>query len=212
MRRTKIIATLGPATDQPGMLEKLLVAGVDVFRLNYSHQTHVEHEKRMKEIRRLSQQHKHAVAVIADLQGPKIRIERFKDGKVQLREGAKFNINTELGSDDGDETQVGVSYKKLSTDVKAGDKLMVDDGRVVLEVDSVDKHIINCEVITGGVLSNNKGINLQGGGLSAKRRYRKRYRRHEACDQGKGRLYCDLFSKRCRRYQTSAQNDGGMRL
>ena len=158
---------MGPATDQPGMLEKLLVAGVDVFRLNYSHQTHVEHEKRMTEIRRLSQQHKHAVAVIADLQGPKIRIEQFKNGKVQLREGAAFKIDASLASDAGDETQVGVSYKELAKDVKADDKLMVDDGRIVLHVISVSGQVINCEVITGGVLSNNKGINLQGGGLSA---------------------------------------------
>ena len=167
MRRTKIIATLGPATDKPGMLEKLLVAGVDVFRLNYSHQTHADHEKRMREIRRLSRQHKHAVAVIADLQGPKVRIERFKKGKVKLHEGAKFSINTKLASDDGDETRVGVSYKELPTDVKAEDKLMVDDGRVVLKVKAVHKHIIDCKVITGGILSDNKGINLQGGGLSA---------------------------------------------
>ena len=167
MRRTKIIATLGPATDQPGMLEKLLVSGVDVFRFNYSHQTHADHERRMKEIRRLSLQHKHAVAVIADLQGPKIRIEHFKNGKIQLREGASFIINTKLASDAGDETQVGVSYKELSKDVKADDILMVDDGRIVLHIKSVGEHIIDCEVITGGELSNNKGINLQGGGLSA---------------------------------------------
>ena len=83
MRRTKIIATLGPATDNPGVLEKLLTAGVDVFRLNYSHQTHAHHKNRMKEIRRLSLEHKHAVAVIADLQGPKIRIENFKNGKIE---------------------------------------------------------------------------------------------------------------------------------
>ena len=167
MRRTKIIATLGPATDKPGMLEKLMVAGVDVFRLNYSHQTHDDHERRMKEIRRLSLKHKHAVAIIADLQGPKIRIEHFKNGKIQLREGANFKINTGLARDAGDETQVGVSYKELSKDVKADDKLMVDDGRIVLHVKTVDEHIIDCEVITGGELSDNKGINLQGGGLSA---------------------------------------------
>jgi len=167
MRRTKIIATLGPATDQPGMLEKLLVAGVDVFRFNYSHQTHADHERRMNEIRRLSLQHKHAVAVIADLQGPKIRIEHFKNGKIQLREGASFIINTKLARDAGDETQVGISYKELSKDVKADDILMVDDGRIVLHIKSVDEHIIDCEVITGGELSDNKGINLQGGGLSA---------------------------------------------
>lgn len=167
MRRTKIIATLGPATDQPGMLEKLINAGVDVFRLNYSHQTHVEHEKRMKEIRQLSYQHKHAVAVIADLQGPKIRIEHFKEGKIILREGANFKINTELATEDGDETQVGVTYKELAKDVKAEDTLLIDDGKIVLHVNSVNGSIIDCEVITGGELSNNKGINLQGGGLSA---------------------------------------------
>jgi pyruvate kinase len=167
MRRTKIIATLGPATDQPGMIEKLLDAGVDVFRLNYSHQTHADHERRMNEIRKLSYEHKHAVAVIADLQGPKIRVEHFKEGKVQLHEGANFKINTDLATKDGDETQVGVTYKELAKDVKADDKLLIDDGKIVLHVKSVDKHIIDCEVITGGELSNNKGINLQGGGLSA---------------------------------------------
>lgn len=167
MRRTKIIATLGPATDRPGMLEKLINAGVDVFRLNYSHQTHADHERRMKEIRKISHAHKHAVGVIADLQGPKIRIEQFKDGKIQLREGANFKINTDLATEDGDETQVGVTYKELAKDVKANDKLLIDDGKVVLHVNSVDGNIIDCEVVNGGELSNNKGINLQGGGLSA---------------------------------------------
>ncbi len=167
MRRTKIIATLGPATDRPGMLEKLINAGVDVFRLNYSHQTHADHERRMKEIRKLSYQHKHAMAVIADLQGPKIRIEQFKEGKIQLREGANFKINTELATENGDETQVGVTYKELAKDVKENDTLLIDDGKVVLHVNSVNGNIIDCEVINGGELSNNKGINLQGGGLSA---------------------------------------------
>jgi pyruvate kinase len=167
MRRTKIIATLGPATDEPGMLEKLIDAGVDVFRLNYSHQTHADHERRMNEIREISHAHKHAVAVIADLQGPKIRIEHFKDGKIQLPEGANFKINTALATEDGDESQVGVTYKELAKDVKAEDNLLIDDGKIVLHVNSVEGTIIDCEVITGGELSNNKGINLQGGGLSA---------------------------------------------
>jgi pyruvate kinase len=167
MRRTKIIATLGPATDEPGVLEKLIVAGVDVFRLNYSHQTHNHHEKRMKEIRRLSLQYKHAVAVIADLQGPKIRIENFKSGKIQLKEGGNFKINTKLSSDSGDESQVGISYKQLANDLKVNDRLLIDDGRIVLDVLSIDSCIIDCEVITGGELTNSKGINLQGGGLSA---------------------------------------------
>lgn len=167
MRRTKIIATLGPATDEPGVLEKLIAAGVDVFRLNYSHQTHNHHEKRMKEIRRLSLEYKHAVAVIADLQGPKIRIENFKGGKIQLKEGGNFKINTKLSSDSGDESQVGISYKQLANDLKLNDRLLIDDGRIVLGVLSIDNCIIDCEVITGGELTNSKGINLQGGGLSA---------------------------------------------
>ena len=167
MRRTKIIATLGPATDKSGVLEKLITAGVDVFRLNYSHQTHDHHEKRIKEVRRLSLKHKHAVAVIADLQGPKIRIENFKNGKIQLIEGKKFKINTELSSNDGDESQIGISYKKLANDLKVKDKLLIDDGRIVLSVLSINKNIIDCKVVTGGELTNSKGINLQGGGLSA---------------------------------------------
>ena len=167
MRRTKIIATLGPTTDESGVLEKLIVAGVDVFRLNYSHQTHNHHEKRMKEIRRLSLEYKHAVAVIADLQGPKIRIENFKSGKIQLKEGGNFKINTKLSGDSGDESQVGISYKQLANDLKVNDRLLIDDGRIVLGVLSIDNCIIDCEVITGGELTNSKGINLQGGGLSA---------------------------------------------
>jgi pyruvate kinase len=167
MRRTKIIATLGPATDESGVLEKLIAAGVDVFRLNYSHQTHNHHEKRMKEIRRLSLEYKHAVAVIADLQGPKIRIENFKSGKIQLKEGGNFKINTKLSGDSGDESQVGISYKQLANDLKVNDRLLIDDGRIVLGVLSIDNYIIDCEVITGGELTNSKGINLQGGGLSA---------------------------------------------
>ena len=167
MRRTKIIATLGPATDRPGMLEKLFLAGADVFRLNYSHQTRAAHERRVEEIRRLSRKHNHAVAVIADLQGPKIRLECFKAGKIRLREGASFSINTELDPEAGDETQVGVTYKALAQDVKPGDRLLIDDGRLALDVSAVDQNIIRCEVITGGELSNHKGLNLQGGGLSA---------------------------------------------
>ncbi len=167
MRRTKIIATLGPATDTPGVLENLFEAGVDVFRLNYSHQDHAHHEKRLREIRRLSEQHKHAVAIMADLQGPKVRIEHFFGGKVQLVEGAEFVIDTDMDSESGDEKHVGVSYKNLPRDVRAGDTLLIDDGRIVMLVKEVGDHEVNCEVITGGELSNNKGVNLQGGGLAS---------------------------------------------
>jgi len=166
MRRTKIIATTGPATDKPGMLEKLFAAGTDVFRLNYSHQTHAHHEQRVREIRRMSKKQKRAVGIIADLQGPKIRIEHFLTGRVQLREGSTFVIDTELPPNSGDEKHVGVSYKDLPRDVRAGDTLLVDDGRIVLSVREVRGHEVNCEVITGGELSDSKGINLKGGGLS----------------------------------------------
>ena len=167
MRRTKIIATLGPATDKPGMLENLFKAGTDVFRMNYSHQTHKHHEDRTNEIRALSLKYKRAVGIIADLQGPKIRIEHFNKGRVLLREGATFTIDTDLAPNAGNEKHVGVSYKNLPRDVRAGDKLLIDDGRIVLLIKDVHGHEVGCEVITGGELTDSKGLNLQGGGLSA---------------------------------------------
>ena len=167
MRRTKIIATLGPATDEPGVLEALFEAGVDVFRLNYSHQTHTHHENRLKKIRSLSKKYMHAVGIMADLQGPKIRIEHFNGGKVQLVEGEDFVIDTDLDIEAGDDKHVGVSYKNLPKDVRAGDTLLIDDGRIVMLVKKVGEHEVSCKVITGGEISNNKGLNLQGGGLSA---------------------------------------------
>jgi pyruvate kinase len=167
MRRTKIIATLGPATDEPGVLERIFEAGVDVFRLNYSHQTHTHHERRLKEIRALSKKYMRAVGVMADLQGPKIRIEHFDGGKVQLVEGTEVTIDTDLDSESGDEKHVGVSYKDLPRDVRAGDTLLIDDGRIVMRVKYVGEHDVSCVVVTGGELSNSKGLNLQGGGLSA---------------------------------------------
>lgn len=168
MRRTKIIATLGPATEDPEVIEKLFMAGTDVFRLNYSHQTHAHHEQRVKDVRKLSLKHKRAAGIIADLQGPKIRIEHFSKGKVNLREGSTFTIDTDLDSNAGDEYHVGVSYKDLPRDVREGDMLLVDDGRITLLVKKVEEHEVSCEVITGGELSDSKGINLKGGGLSAR--------------------------------------------
>ena len=149
------------------MLEKLYLEGADVFRLNYSHQTHAHHEQRLEEIREISKKHKRAVGIIADLQGPKIRLEHFNNGRVELREGATFTIDTELSPNAGNDKHVGVSYKDLPRDVRAGDTLLLDDGRIVLLVKEVSGHEVNCEVITGGELSDSKGINLKGGGLSA---------------------------------------------
>lgn len=167
MRRTKIIATLGPATDKPGTIDRLLDAGVDLFRLNYSHQTHADHARRMQEIRECTAARGREAGVIADLQGPKIRLERFGNDKIILRDSTTFVIDTKLDSGAGDESHVGVSYKELPKDVKVGDTLLVDDGRIVLRVKDVSPHEVTCEVELGGELSGNKGLNRLGGGLSA---------------------------------------------
>lgn len=167
MRRTKIIATLGPATDSPAMIDRLLDAGVDLFRLNYSHQNQQAHAERMAVIRERTAARGVEIGVIADLQGPKIRLERFSNDKITLRDSATFTINTELDSSAGDESQVGVSYKELPNDVKEGDTLLVDDGRIVLRVKDINGPEVVCEVMLGGELSGNKGLNRLGGGLSA---------------------------------------------
>jgi len=167
MRRTKIIATLGPATDKPEMLENLIDAGVDLFRINYSHQTHLEHKERVQAIRSITANKGIEVGIIADLQGPKIRLQGFKNGKILLREGANFTLDSSLPTDAGDDEQVSVTYQNLSKDVKPGNLLLLDDGRITLEVTGVIKTKIQCSVLVGGELSDNKGINLKGGGLSA---------------------------------------------
>lgn len=167
MRRTKIVATLGPATDDPKMIDKIIEAGVDVVRLNFSHGDAEEHKTRAETIRNRAQAHGRQVGVIVDLQGPKIRLERFKDGIVMLVEGEDFTLDANCGANDGSIDRVGIGYKDLPNDVKRGDSLMVDDGRIVLWVREVVGSEIRCRVVVGGELSDKKGINLQGGGLSA---------------------------------------------
>ncbi len=168
LRRTKILATLGPATDKPGVLENMFAAGLDVVRMNFSHGDAETHIQRANRVRELNKKTKRIVGILADLQGPKIRIARFKEDKVFLDEGQDFSLDIGLGTNDGDKTQVGITYEPLAQDVKPGDRLLLDDGRVVMDVVSVEnKRRVNCKVIVGGDLSNNKGINLQGGGLSA---------------------------------------------
>ena len=167
-RRTKIVATLGPATDDAKVMDAMLQAGVDVVRLNFSHGSHEEHIQRAEHVRNRARARGRQVGVFVDLQGPKIRIERFKDGKVHLEEGAKFTLDATLGVKDGDVTRVGLTYKALPDDVNRGDTLLLDDGAVVLWVEEVRGSEIECRVVIGGELSNNKGINRQGGGLSAK--------------------------------------------
>jgi len=167
IRRTKIVATLGPATDDPRVLEELILAGVNVVRLNFSHGEAQDHRLRADLVREFAQKHKRTVAVLGDLQGPKIRIARFVKKVVELVVGQKFCLDAELDRDEGDEHQVGLDYKGLPQEVEKGSRLLLDDGRVVLRVESVAGSCITTSVVVGGKLSNNKGINKEGGGLSA---------------------------------------------
>ncbi len=167
LRHTKIIATLGPATDSEQVMGRLMDAGIDLVRINFSHGTHEEHAWRIKTLRKLSKQKNYEVGVLGDLQGAKIRIGIFKDKKIHLEIGEHFCIDTELSLEDGDQEKVGTTYKGLAGDVATDDILLIDDGRIVLRVISVDGSKIHCEVVMGGELSSNKGINRKGGGLSA---------------------------------------------
>ncbi len=166
-RRTKIVATLGPATDEPKVLDKIIQAGVDLVRINFSHGKPEEHLERVEKVRNRARAHGRQVGVLADLQGPKIRIEKFRDGKVLLEEGQSFVLDAALDHDSGDHDRVGIAYKQLPEDVNRGDTLLLDDGRLVLWVDKVEGPQVVCRVVVGGVLSDRKGINKQGGGLSA---------------------------------------------
>ena len=165
-RRTKIVATLGPATDDPEVLERLIAAGCDVVRVNFSHGDHDTHARRIKMVRAAARELDTDVAVLADLSGPKIRIDRFRDGSVQLSAGDPFVLYAEDNPPAGDASGVGVSYPGLPGDVRAGSELLIDDGLMALEVIRVDGGRIHCKVLTSGRLSDRKGLNLRGGGLS----------------------------------------------
>lgn len=167
MRRTKIVATIGPASSSSDVLKDMIRAGVDVFRLNFSHGSQEEQKKRAELIRICSENMGRVVSILADLQGPKIRTEKFVDGKVQLIKGETFILDTSLDKNAGTAERVGITYKDLPRDVKPGDILLLDDGRVELEVQKVDGDEIHTTVMYTCELSNNKGINLKGGGLSA---------------------------------------------
>lgn len=166
-RRTKIVATIGPASRKLDVLDKMIAAGLDVVRMNFSHGTTDDHRQTVEMIRELAKKHRKVVGILADLQGPKIRISKFKDGKIFLKEGDDFILDASLGKEDGSQTSVGIDYKELPNDVKPGDTLLLDDGRVVFTVTKVDGPKVLCEVVVGGELSNNKGINRKGGGLTA---------------------------------------------
>jgi pyruvate kinase len=166
-KRTKIVATLGPATDRPGVLEAMIRAGVDVVRINFSHGTDADRRRRVSEVHATGLRLGRDIGVLGDLQGPKIRVERFANGPVELEDGASFALDAALPPDAGDQHAVGVAYKALPQDVSPGDMLLLNDGAIVLEVERVEGPRVECRVRVGGTLSDGKGINRMGGGLSA---------------------------------------------
>ena len=168
LRRTKIVTTLGPATDQSDVLEQLILAGANVVRLNFSHGSADEQKQRATNVRKIAQKLNAHVAILGDLQGPKIRIARFKNDKVELKLGQEFTLDAEFDPKGGDNNIVGLDYKELPQDVSSGDILLLDDGRIRLKVDYIDGSAVHTKVTVAGTLSNNKGINRLGGGLSAK--------------------------------------------
>ena len=164
-RRTKIVATLGPASSDKRTLARMIEAGLDVVRMNFSHGTAKEHGARVELVRELARKAGRSGGVLVDLQGPKIRLGRFKHDRLALNTGDRFVLDAECAM--GDAQRVGLDYKNLPRDVSSGDTLLLDDGRVVLAVTAVKGSRILCLVEQGGPLSNNKGINRKGGGLTA---------------------------------------------
>lgn len=167
LRRTKIVTTLGPATDRDNNLEKIIAAGANVVRMNFSHGNAEDHIARAKQVREIAAKLGTHVAILGDLQGPKIRVSTFKDGKIQLAIGDKFTLDSDLPKGEGNQDCVGLDYKELPKDVSPGDILLLDDGRVQLRITAVEGNKVHTEVTVAGPLSNNKGINKKGGGLSA---------------------------------------------
>jgi pyruvate kinase len=167
MRSTKIIATLGPATDAPQILARIFTAGVNVVRVNFSHGSAEDRQRRVAEVRRVSAELGLDVAILGDLQGPKIRVEKFANGPIELVEGEQFSLDPDLGEFDGDNNQVGITYAPLAEDVSEGDVLLLDDGQIELLVTEVIGKRVVCRVVVGGKLSDSKGMNRPGGGLSA---------------------------------------------
>jgi len=164
MRKTKIICTMGPATDDEKVLRDLMIAGMDVARINFSHGTHEESKKRMDLIKKVREELDIPVAILLDTKGPEIRLKKFKDGKVTLKEGDKFTLY--IDDVEGDENGVSITYKDLPKDIKAGDTLLIDDGLIEIEALSVKADKIICEVKSGGEVSNQKGVNVPNVSLS----------------------------------------------
>ncbi|MEU2871480.1 pyruvate kinase [Streptomyces olivoreticuli] len=164
MRRAKIVCTLGPATDSYEQIKSLVEAGMDVARFNLSHGTYVDHEARYQRVRKAAEETGRSIGILADLQGPKIRLGRFREGPVLLERGDEFTITVE--DIEGDRHRCGTTYDGLAVDVTRGERILVDDGRVTLEVTSVDGPRVRTVVIEGGMVSDNKGLNLPGVAVS----------------------------------------------
>ncbi|WP_462381688.1 pyruvate kinase [Pseudomonas sp. Marseille-QA0892] len=166
-RRTKIVATIGPASQSPEVLEQLIIAGIDVARLNFSHGSPDEHKARARLIRELAAKHGRHVALLGDLQGPKIRIAKFSNKRIELKDGDTFRLSVIHPRDAGTQDVVGIDYPDLINDCRVDDELLLDDGRVVMRVTEKTADELVCTVLIGGPLSDNKGINRRGGGLTA---------------------------------------------
>ncbi|MFA6445549.1 MAG: pyruvate kinase, partial [Sterolibacterium sp.] len=165
MRSTKIVATLGPASSDEAVLRRMVEAGVDIVRLNFSHGTPEDHRARVALLRTITRDTGRTVGIMADLQGPKIRIGKFENGKIELASGDTFilDVTCKLGN----QARVGLDYPELIDDIDVGAVLLLDDGRIVLDIVEIQSQAIVTTVLAGGTLSNNKGINRQGGGLTA---------------------------------------------
>jgi pyruvate kinase len=165
MRRAKIVCTLGPATDSYEQIKALVEAGMDVARFNLSHGTYAEHEERYQRVRKAAEETGHSVGILADLQGPKIRLGRFSEGPVLLERGDEFTITVEEGIE-GDRRRCGTTYSGLADDVTPGERILVDDGKVSLQVTGVEGPDVRTEVVEGGMVSDHKGLNLPGVAVS----------------------------------------------
>ena len=166
-RRTKIVATIGPASSSPEVLEQLILAGMNVARLNFSHGSPDDHKGRASLIRELAARHGRHVALLGDLQGPKIRIAKFTGKRIELKVGDLFRLSMTHPRDAGTQEVVGIDYPDLVNDCRLGDELLLDDGRVVMKVEQASHDELLCRVLIGGPLSDHKGINRRGGGLTA---------------------------------------------
>ena len=161
MRKTKIVCTLGPATDREGVLREMLLAGMNVARFNFSHGSHEEHKQRLDQLKALREELDLPVAAMLDTKGPEIRLRSFRNGSVMLKTGQDFTLTTE--DVPGDETRCAVTYAELPQDVKAGNTILLDDGLVRLTVLETTASTVHCRVENDGIMKNNKGVNIASG-------------------------------------------------